>query len=138
MAPIEPIRIAGLAEFNRNLKRLDSELPKVLRLAHNKAAHVIVDYVRPKVPSKTGAAARSVKARSTRTESRVIGGSNKVPYYPWLDFGGRVGPRRSVRRPFYSDGRYIYPARTAKEAEFVEILTEQLIDVARAAGIEVE
>lgn len=138
MAAIEPIKIEGLAEFNRALKKLDSDLPKALRLAHNKAAQLIVDWAQPRVPRKSGRAAGTVKAKSTRTESRVQGGSTRVPYYPWLDFGGRVGPKRSVRRPFIKEGRYIYPALSANYDRFADLLTEELIDVARQAGVEVD
>lgn len=137
MATIEPVKIEGLAEFNRDLRKLGSDLPKALRLAHNEAAQLIVDYAKPRVPTKTGRAAGSVKAKSTRTESRVQGGSKRVPYYPWLDFGGRVGPRRSVHRPFIKEGRYLYPALGANYDQFTELLTEKLIDVARQAGVEV-
>lgn len=138
MAAIDPIKVQGLAEFNRNLRRLDKDLPKALRLAHNEAAQIIVDWAKPKVPRKSGRAAGSVKAKSTRTESRVQGGSKRAPYYPWLEFGGRVGPRRSVHRPFIKEGRYLYPALGANYDKFAELLTEKLIDVAREAGVEVD
>jgi hypothetical protein len=138
VATIEPIKIEGLAEFNRNLRKLDSDLPKALRLAHNEAANIIVEWAQPKVPRKTGRAMRSVKAKSTRTESRVQGGGNRVPYYPWLDFGGRVGPKRNITRQFRKGGRYIYPGLGANYQRIHDELTEQLIDVARQAGVEVE
>lgn len=138
MAAIEPIKITGLSEFNRNLRKLSADLPKALRLAHNEAAQLIVDYAAPRVPRKSGRAAGTVKAKSTRTESRVQGGSKRAPYYPWLDFGGRVGPKRSVHRPFIKEGRYLYPALGANYDKFAELLTEKLIDVARQAGVEVE
>lgn len=138
MASIEPVKIEGLAEFNRNLKKLSSDLPKALRMAHNEAAQLIVDYARPRVPRKSGRAAGTVKAKSTRTESRVSGGSKAASYYPWLDFGGRVGVKRSVQRPFIKQGRYLYPALGAKYDEFETLLTEKLLDVARQSGVEVD
>lgn len=138
MATIEPVKIEGLAEFNRNLKKLSADLPKALRLAHNEAAQLIVDYAKPRVPRKTGRAAGTIKARSTRTESRVSGGSKRVPWYGWLDFGGRVGRKRSVARPFIKEGRYLYPALSANYDKFAQLLTDALVDVARQAGIEVE
>lgn len=138
MATIEPIRITGLAEFNRNLRKLDADLPKALRLAHNEGAQIIVDYAAPRVPRKSGRAAGSVKARSTRTESRVQGGSKRANYYAWLDFGGKVGPRKSVHRPFIKEGRYLYPALSASYDQFAELLAEKLIEVARQAGVEVD
>lgn len=135
---VEPIKITGLAEFSRNLRKLNSDLPKALRIAHNEAAQLIVDWAQPRIPRRSGRAAGTLKARSTRTESRVQGGSKRVPYYPWLDFGGRVGRRKSVARPFIKQGRYIYPGLSANYGKFAEILTEQLVDVARQAGVEVD
>ncbi|MFI7677869.1 hypothetical protein [Actinophytocola sp. NPDC049390] len=135
---IEPVKIKGLAEFSRNLRKLDSELPKALRLAHNEAGQLIVDYAKPRVPRRTGRAAGTIKTRSTRTETRVQGGSKRAPYYPWLDFGGRVGRSRSVRRPFIKQGRYLYPALGANYDKFVVLLEQKLIEVARQAGIGVD
>jgi hypothetical protein len=137
VASIDPVKIEGLAEFNRALKKLSADLPKALRLAHNEAAQLIVDYAKPRVPRKTGRAAGSIKAKSTRTESRVSGGSKRVPWYPFIDFGGRVGPKRSVHRPFVKQGRYLYPALGANYDKFVDLLTNKLLDVARQAGVEV-
>lgn len=135
---MQPIRITGLAEFNRNLRKLDKNLPKALRLALNEAGEIVVESAKPQVPSDSGAAAGTVKAKSTRTSARVTGGSAKVPYYPWLDFGGRVGKHKSVQRPFISSGRYIYPGYTSNVDKIHEALTDALIRVAEQAGIHVD
>lgn len=136
----EAIKVKGLAEFQRNLKKLDSELPKALRLALNDSADVIIGYARPRVPKRSGRAARSIKARSTRTAVRVTGGGRRAPYYPWLDFGGRVGRGRSITRPFKKEGRYIYDGyfKKSSSGEFQEILTKALLKVAESAGVEVD
>lgn len=134
----DAIRITGLNEFVRSLKQLDNELPKVLRVAFNKSAETIVTEARAGVPTKSGGAKASVKARSTQREVRIVGGSKKVPYYPWLDFGGRVGPRKSIRRPFVKDGRYIYASYFKHRDELAGLLEMALIDAARAAGVEVD
>jgi hypothetical protein len=134
---VEPIKVTGLREFNRDLKKIDKDLPKVLRLANNDVAQLIVDWAKPKFPKKTGAAARTVKVASTRTEVRVREGSAKVPYVPWLDFGGRVGRARSIKRAFYSDGRYLWPGLIANREQATERLAERLMEVCRAAGVDV-
>lgn len=134
----EPIRIDGLAEFSRNLKKLDSDLPKALRIAMNEAADVVVKHATMRIPRRSGRAQRSLKARSTRTTVRVAAGGRVAPYYPWLDFGGRVGRNRSVRRPFLKEGRYIYAAYFEKRRTFEEVLTRALLGVAASAGIEVD
>jgi hypothetical protein len=133
----DPIKIDGLSQFRANLKKLDRDLPKALRLAFNAAADIVVDDARPRVPSRSGKARASVKAKSTQSYSRVSGGGNKAPYYPWLDFGGKVGRNRSVSRPFIKDGRYIYHAYYRNRHRYVEVLEASLIKVADQAGIEV-
>lgn len=134
---VELIRVTGLKEFNRNLRAMDRDLPKGLRLAGNAAAQIVVDTARPRVPRRTGRAAGSVKAASTRTAARVSGGGPRVPYYPWLDFGGRVGRNRSVRRPFLKEGRYIWAAFADRRGVVQDTLRDELVKVARGAGIEV-
>lgn len=135
---MEPIRVEGLREFARNLKKLDADLPKALRVALNEAADIVVKGARPRVPRRSGRAAASIKARSTRTAVRVVGGSNRVPYYPWLDFGGKVGRGKSVSRPFLREGRYIYASYFKHRDELAAGLETALIDAARAAGVEVD
>lgn len=135
----DSIQITGLKEFRSGLKAMHKDLPKALRVAFNDAADVVVMDARPKIPSRSGRAKGSVKARSTQTSSRVVGGGNKAPHYPWLDFGGRVGRRNSVKRPFLKEGRYIYNAyfRNKRSGRYQEILSDGLIKVGRDAGIEV-
>lgn len=135
---VEPIKIEGWKEFSRNLRRMNSDLPKMLRLVANEAADIVVDWARPQVPTDSGRAARTLKAKSTRAEARVQGGSKSAPYYPWLDFGGRVGRRGSVQRPFIKEGRYIYAGLAANNDRVHQALLGGLLDVARASGIEVD
>lgn len=136
----EAIRIDGLAQFSRNLKQLDGELPKALRIALNEAADVVVGAAVPRVPKRTGRAARTIRARSTRTAVRVSAGGKRAPYFPWLDFGGKVGRKRSVERAFMKDGRYLYRAYfdKSRSGEFQDVLTRALIGVAEQAGVVVD
>ena len=60
-----------------------------------------------------------------------------MPYYPWLDFGGRVGKGKSVRRPFNKGGRYIYPGYAKNRPEVEERLLAALLQVCQQAGVEV-
>jgi hypothetical protein len=136
--PTNAIHIDGLAQFTRDLRKVDAELPKVLRLAFNDAAELIVTESRRRIPKRSGRAASSVRAQSTRTAARVTGGSKRVPYYPWLDFGGRVGKGKRTRRPFLSDGRYIYRSFFDHQDDFAARLESSLVNVIRQAGIEVD
>lgn len=134
----EPIKIDGLAQFVRNLRKLDGELPKAVRVAMNAGAEVVVQYVQPRVPRRSGRAARSIRPQSTRTAVRVSAGGRRASYYPWLDFGGRVGPRKTTRRPFIPEGRYLYPAYEATRGELYSAMARALVDVVRGAGIELD
>lgn len=133
----DAVRVTGLAEFNRALKRLDDQAPKQLRLALNDVADVVIRHARPLVPRRTGRAAASMKARSTRTAVRVAAGGRRAPYYPWLDFGGRVGRRKATKRAFLREGRYLYRAYFDNEDEFADVLTDRLRGAARRAGLQV-
>lgn len=128
------IKVDGLAQFSRALRRIDNDAPKELRIVQNKAANTVADRARPRVARLSGQAQRSVKASSTRTLSRVKGGGTKQPYYPWLEFGGRVGKRRSIKREFIKSGRYIYPSYAAKKAFVQAQLTIGMIKLAERQG----
>lgn len=134
----EPIRIEGLREFQRGLRKMDKDLPKALRIALNEAAQIVVDEARPKVPRRTGRAAASIRVASTRTAARVREGGGRVPYMPWLDFGGRTGRNRSVVRPFYRQGRYVWRAVGARRDDITAAMEKALVGVAQSAGLEVD
>lgn len=130
------IQVEGLAQLNRGLRRIDSDAPKELRLALNSAADLLVDRARPKIPSLTGAARRSLVARSTRTSARVGVGGKRAPYYPWLDFGGQGRRKgRPAHRPFISEGRYVYPTLREIRPKIEEQLQESISTVIRNAGL---
>lgn len=135
--PIEPIKIAGLTEFQASLKAMDAGLPKALRVALNGAADIVLGAARPQVPKRTGRAAATLRARSTRDKVRVAEGSARAPYVPWLDFGGRVGRKKAIQRRFIKDGRYIYPAYYEHRDQLIAGLSAALTDVARQAGLDV-
>ncbi len=131
------IEVEGLTQLRRSLKEIDKKAPRGLRVAFNSAAEVIVHEAQPKIPrGPTGRAKNALKLRSSQTEARIAGGSKKVPYYPWLDFGGKGGRGRRNARPFLKNGRYIYDAFFRKRQEFADDLAEQLDNVVRSAGLE--
>lgn len=104
------IEVTGLAQLSRALKAVDKEAPKQLRIGLNEAAQLLVDKTGPKIPTLSGAARRSLVARSTRTSARVAVGGKRAPYFPWLDFGGQGRIKgRPAPRQFITEGRYVYP-----------------------------
>ena len=138
MPQTEPIRVEGLREFGRRLKSMEGGLSRELRLALNEAAQLVVDDAKPKIPQRTGRAAGSVRVSSTQREVRVRAGGARVPYYAWLDFGGRVGRKKSVVRPFFTDGRYLFLSyKHLKESgEIQDTLEKALRRLSARAGIE--
>lgn len=131
------IAVSGLRELSRSLKKVDNEAAKQLRVVFNDAAELVIATARPRIPRVTGRAAGSLKTRSTRTAVRVTFGGPRAPYYPWLDFGGRTGRKKSVVRPFITEGRYVYPAYYERYDDIVRSMQDGIERVARGAGLEV-
>lgn len=134
---VERIRISGIRELQSALREMDRALPKTLRVGLNKIAELVVNNARPLVAKRSGRAAASLKVKSSQREARVGAGGRRAPHYPWLDFGGRTGPARSVVRPFYKDGRYIYPTVARQRPQINELAADVLTQVATDAGLEV-
>lgn len=135
---IAKIDVKGVREFQKALKEMDAGLPKMLRLVHNEAATMVIDWARPRVPSKTGRARASLKARSSQREGRVAIGGNRAPWVPWLDFGGEGRrPGRPPARPFLKSGRFVYRALEVKRAEVTEVMAAGYATLARDAGLDV-
>jgi hypothetical protein len=131
----QSIQIDGLKQFQQALRKMDADLPKQLRVALNKASQLVIDYAKPKVPRRSGRAAASLKVRSSQKAARIAAGGRSAPYYPWLDFGGKI-PQGGTR-PFYTEGRYIYPALKANREEITGVLEQAVTDLARGAGLDV-
>lgn len=132
------IEISGIKEFQRALRKMDADLPKQLRIALNQASQLVIDKARPGIPRRTGAAANSLKVRSSQREARIAAGGRKAPYYPWLDFGGKVGRGKSVERAFFKEGRYIYPALRKNREEITRVMMTAITDLAQGAGLDVD
>lgn len=134
----DPIQVEGLVNFQRALKNMEDGLQKELRVMFNDASELVTDVARRKVPTRTGKAKASLKSASGQREAAVKGGGRRVSYYPWLEFGGRVGRAKGTARPFIKGGRYIYPAWTRERTNVLDAVTEGIVDLARRAGLEAE
>lgn len=133
----DTIRMEGIRELQGALRKMDADLPKELRLGFNDVAGIVVDYARPRFPTRTGRAAGSVRAQSSQRGAGVAEGGRRAPYAPWLDFGGAVGPNRSVKRRFERSGRYVWAGVRERREEIQDRLEKVLTDVARGAGLDV-
>lgn len=132
------IRFDGLSEFTRKVEGVD--LAKAVRMATKDAADLLVGTARPKVPRPTGRAAGSIRIRFVQNKMTVLAGGVRAPYFHWLDFGGRVGRRKSVRRPYLKEGRYMYRSYfdLKQSGEFVKVMDRALLQVTREAGVAVD
>lgn len=131
------VRIHGLRELRASLRRMDRNLPKGIRKAGNKAAKLVVDKARPRVPVVTGRAARSIRAASTQRAVRVAEGGARAPYMPWLDFGGTINKHTAhpTHRPFRKHGRFIWAVFAEHRREVVDTYTAEVRRVGRDAGV---
>jgi hypothetical protein len=109
--PAPLVEVVGLKAFQRDLRKLSDptagDLAKVLVQAGRDALTPIAYQVRDAYPAITGTLRGTVRITSSRTGAAIRVGSKKVPYAGPVDFGGYP-----QGRPFYKDGRYLYP--TAK------------------------
>lgn len=134
----EKIKVDGLAQLSRALNKVDKEAAKQLRLVGNEAADLLISKTRPLIPHRTGTAAKSLRAQSTRTSARVSVGGARAEYYPWLDFGGEGRrPGRPGHRDFVKSGRYLYPTLGREHGAIEKLLQTGIVLVAEGAGLDV-
>jgi len=132
------VEITGGRELRKALKQIDTELGKELRTGFKGIAQAIVDKVTPHVPRLTGNAAGSYKARGGQRGAAIAFGGPKAEYAPWLEFGGKVGKKNSVERPFIKEGRWLYPTIKSEREQLIEA-TDDLIDkVVEHAGLDIK
>jgi len=131
------IRVEGLIDLQKALRNAADGTQKKLRVVFNDASQTVIRGAQSRVPRRTGTARNTFKARSGQREAVVVAGGRKAPYYPWLDFGGRVGRDRSVNRPFLKSGRYLYPSLAANRSSIITALQKALTDLMVESGFEV-
>lgn len=139
------VQVTGLKELQKALRQFDDDLPKELKVRFLEIAGRVADIARANVPARSGRARASVKPHGTLKGASVWGGGARVPYYPWLDFGGGDPHRRGVtpnrlggsafRRPFIEGGRYIYPAVKDQRQETMDAAMDALREAVTDAGL---
>jgi hypothetical protein len=132
------VRVEGLREVDRTLRKMDAEMAKELRSESKDIAELVARDARSRVPEVSGAAKGSIKAGAQGKGAYVQGGKKTVPYYGWLDFGSRtpisgrprsVGPwSKSGKGP--RRGRFIYAALADNRGE-VERRTKRTVKIAK-------
>lgn len=139
--------VTGLTELRVKLKRLETEVggfgSAQLKASLMDAADLVAVRARQKVPSKSGRSAGSIRPISTATKGAAVRGGSGVPYYGWLEFGGRkpvYGNPRS-RGPWSGsgvgapDGRFLYPAAQENAPQVVDMVSKGVESVLRSVGL---
>ncbi len=120
MAEVKLVGAAQAAELASALRNVSEDIADLVASELEDIAKGVVSDARAKVPHRTGAAQASYRANGTAVSM------GDVPYVPWLEFGGKVGRKNSVSRPYKRGGRYLYPAISANLAD-IEARVDALI-----------
>ena len=132
------VKVTGVAEFNAALRRADKAAKEKLQAAGREAAGLVASFAEGRIERLSGAAARSIRILSATGATKVSGGDTNTPYFAWLDFGGRVGRKKSVRRRFIKSGRYIVPGYAENQEKINEILTNAVRAAFEQSGIQTD
>lgn len=135
------VQVEGLARLRRQIRRLDPEIDKALRDELKAVGEVVAADARARVPVRSGRARASIKVSVNSKGVFIKGGTPKrVPYYGWLDFGGRLqssrGRRNQQDRPKRKHGRYIYPAIYANRSRTVRAVERATDRAIKRAGLD--
>ena len=94
------------------------------------------------MPSRSGNAINTIKAKGGTGGASVVAGGKDAPYFKWLDFGSRT-PRTGNSReegPWRGSGagpkggRFIYPAIGENWAKVIEASGRAVDEASRKAG----
>lgn len=128
------VAIQGLSELKSALRELEGKVPKELAAGMKAIALEIVPKVQAKMPFRLGNARKAVKASGTQRGASIKIGGDKALYGPWLDFGGAVGRRKSIKRPFIQTGRYLYPTIAEEHGATIKAVDKLVEELATRAG----
>lgn len=130
------VAVEGLAEFNRAMRKVDAQLPSIIKAEFKEVATATAGVIAGKIPKKTGKMAASVKPRSSANYAAIAAYGAKVPYGRFVDFGGGLPGVRGVRpggsagasrRFWIAEGRYIFPTLYDLREESMEA-AEKVLD----------
>jgi hypothetical protein len=119
------IGAAQLSELQTALRDVGDDIGDlVLSVLDEIAGEALAD-VRGRVPHRTGKARGAYQLRG----HAITVAADDAPYVPWLEFGGRVGRKKSNLRAYVPAGRYLYPALGVHEKD-IEKKIDDLIEQA--------
>lgn len=125
------VRVAGLADFQRELRKVNADLPKELRKANIEAAEVVASDARRRAEARGGVSrksAPSIKAQGEQRRSKVSIGGARFPFALGAEFGSIQYAQFDPWTGNGSDaGYFLYPAIRETREEFMDVY-EQVID----------
>lgn len=131
---IDPVA-PDLSDWQQSLGRFSAGADERITRMLTMAAETVAGDARTLVPrGPSGAARASLGVRQVSGDPAVAGGGSKAPYYPWLEFGGAVGRKESVRRTVVPGGRYIFPTWMKNRTDILTAMERGMADLAKESG----
>ena len=125
----QPVRIEGLAEVQKELRKLGDDAKNDMKPAHLKAAEIVAAASRPKAPVRTGRLQSTIRAFARQRAGIVRAGIKAVPYAGPIIFGW---PERHIKpNPF------IYEAADHRRAEIAAAYSERMAQIIVKHGLQV-
>jgi len=129
--PGPAVEVEGLAQFRRDLKDIDRNLPKELGQEFRKISELIVTAASQKATLLGGVAAKAadaIKATSRSDSATVRLKASDKPYVLGAEFGGQRRPTTQQFEPWRGSdenaGYFLYPAIREREQEMLSMYAE--------------
>lgn len=123
------VRVDGLRELRRDLRKQQPDTLKQLRLAVKAAAEIVAVRARARAPQRSGRLAKSIRA-GTSGDKGVV--RSRLPYAGVHEFGGVIRPKGApiqIRR-----SAMVYGALDSERDRVVEALADGIDRAARRNG----
>jgi hypothetical protein len=128
------VRVVGLAELRRDLRRVDAALPKELAAVNQQAGEVVAAEARRRAPKgahqgggRVSPISSTITAGRRQRAATVSIGGARSPHAPVYEFGGTIPRHHSSARTRVTQRAYLYPALEAKRTE-VTVLYARLVE----------
>jgi hypothetical protein len=125
----DAVRVEGLADLRRDLKRLAPDVLPEIRGALKDAADLVASKARANAPRASGALAASIRS-GTAGNAGVV--RSRLPYAKVHEYGGTIRPRGApitIHR-----AQFVGRALTSTEDRIVESLADSINAVASRHG----
>lgn len=130
MARTQPIKVEGLAELQRELRRIGPESARELRLANKAAAEIVAGEARSRALVVGGVAAKSAPSIRPLGQGRAAAvklGGARYPFALGAEFGSiqyrQFAPWTGSNS---GSGYFLYPAIRAKQDDVVDVYDDML------------